>query len=141
MPCKSFKAELEPHNIYQRYTYSLIYFHFKMIDTAECGKTKSCLRDPENCKDNTNCNYLVTFQKKGSEIEFSVSGKADGWIAVGFNDKPKMVCIYRLYACAMQKPQLCLYAIFFARAMSRWLIQELLHNSEKMTYEASLSYR
>ena len=112
-----------------------------MIDTAECGKTKSCLRDPENCKDNTNCNYLVTFQKKGSEIEFSVSGKADGWIAVGFNDKPKMVCIYRLYACAMQKPQLCLYAIFFARAMSRWLIQELLHNSEKMTYEASLSYR
>lgn len=62
----------------------------KYIDTAGCGKTKSCLRDPGSCKDNTDCNYLVTFQKDGSNVVFSVSGKADGWIAVGFNDKPKM---------------------------------------------------
>jgi hypothetical protein len=34
---------------------------------------------------------LLTFNKAATEVEFSVSGKTDGWIAVGFNDKPKMV--------------------------------------------------
>lgn len=28
---------------------------------------------------------------KGANVEFSVSGKADGYVAVGFNKKAKMV--------------------------------------------------
>lgn len=62
----------------------------QLIDTADCGKTLGCLSDPENCKDNRDCNYLVTFKNISSALHFSVSGKTDGWIAVGFNNKPKM---------------------------------------------------
>ena len=62
----------------------------KRIDTSQCGKTLGCLRVPSGCNDNTDCKFLLTFAKKATYIEFSVSGKSNGWVAVGFNDEPKM---------------------------------------------------
>ena len=61
------------------------------IDASKCGKTLGCSRIPSGCQDNTDCDFLVAFTKTDTNVEFSVSGKADGWIAIGFNDKPKMV--------------------------------------------------
>lgn len=66
-------------------------YSVQRIDTSHCGKALGCARIPPGCQDNTDCDYLLTFNKAATEVEFSVSGKADGWIAVGFNDKPKMV--------------------------------------------------
>ena len=63
----------------------------KRIDTSQCGKTLGCLRVPSGCNDNTDCKFLLTFAKKATYIDFSVSGKSNGWVAVGFNDQPKMV--------------------------------------------------
>ncbi len=62
------------------------------IDSSQCGKTLGCSRIPSGCHDNTDCDFLVAFTKNnGTNVEFSVSGKSDGWIAIGFNDKSKMV--------------------------------------------------
>ncbi|XP_028392495.1 putative ferric-chelate reductase 1 [Dendronephthya gigantea] len=62
----------------------------KRIDTSQCGKSLGCLRTPSSCNDNTDCDYLLTFRKNSNDILFSLSGKSDGWVSVGFNDKPKM---------------------------------------------------
>ncbi|XP_046846356.1 ferric-chelate reductase 1-like [Xenia sp. Carnegie-2017] len=62
----------------------------KLIDIGECKESLGCARTPSGCHDNTNCRFLVTFERVNSSLEFSISGKADGYISVGFNKKPKM---------------------------------------------------
>ena len=74
-----------------------IYLFIQRIDTNFCGKTLGCLRTPRGCHNNTDCNYLLTFNKTDTSVEFSLSGKAEGWVSVGLNAKPKMVSKIKVY--------------------------------------------
>lgn len=58
------------------------------IDTAECGKTKGCYREPENC-DGDACDALITWKNNGNNIDFEMSGKLD-YIALGFSKDMQM---------------------------------------------------
>ena len=66
------------------------------IDTAGCGKTKGCYRDPAGCLEEE-CSVLATWKAKEDLVEFELSADTDGWVALGFSLDKKMVCL--LYLC------------------------------------------
>ncbi|XP_045158667.2 putative ferric-chelate reductase 1 homolog [Mercenaria mercenaria] len=59
------------------------------IDITGCGSTKGCYRVPEDCLE-IECEYIFTWQDKGSYMVFEMSALTDGfndrYFAVGFSD-------------------------------------------------------
>lgn len=53
-----------------------------------CAKTKGCFVQPSGCS--ANCKLVGTWVDQGDNVTFELVGKADGWVAVGFNDQPQM---------------------------------------------------
>ena len=58
-----------------------------------CGKSRGCYRTPDNCTTSSNCRTFITWEvnKADNTVDIEFSGKTKGWIAVGLNDKPRMV--------------------------------------------------
>ncbi|XP_041360085.1 putative ferric-chelate reductase 1 [Gigantopelta aegis] len=63
------------------------------INTASCGKTKGCYREPEGCWE-LHCEYIVTWQDLGTQIRWEIGGMTDGaddrYIAVGLSNDTYM---------------------------------------------------
>lgn len=55
-----------------------------------CGSQKGCYSEPTDCTDSSNCEFLVTYETKGENVTFEMSGK-HGYVSIGFNSKQKMV--------------------------------------------------
>ena len=53
------------------------------------------IRSPSGCNQSSNgCNYFLginTNNKNSSYLDFTLEGKAKGWVAVGFSKTPNMV--------------------------------------------------
>nr|XP_058952014.1 putative ferric-chelate reductase 1 [Pocillopora verrucosa] len=54
-----------------------------------CGSQKGCYSEPTDCTDSSNCEFLVTYETKGENVTFEMSGK-HGYVSIGFNSKQKM---------------------------------------------------
>ncbi|CAC5365646.1 unnamed protein product [Mytilus coruscus] len=74
-----------------------------ITDGSECGKTRSCFRNGvKNCQ-HFECEYFLSYwmDKQKAVVDFELSGKSDGWLAVGFSSDRKMGgdaifgCIYQ----------------------------------------------
>ncbi|XP_071157256.1 ferric-chelate reductase 1-like [Mytilus edulis] len=74
-----------------------------ITDGLECGKTRSCFRNGvKNCQ-HFECDYFLSYwmDKQKAAVDFELSGKSDGWLAVGFSSDRKMGgdaifgCIYQ----------------------------------------------
>ncbi|VDI06230.1 Hypothetical predicted protein [Mytilus galloprovincialis] len=74
-----------------------------ITDGLECGKTRSCFRNGvKNCQ-HFECDYFLSYwmDKQKAVVDFELSGKSDGWLAVGFSSDRKMGgdaifgCIYQ----------------------------------------------
>lgn len=63
------------------------------IDVKECGKTKGCFFDPQDCKDEKSCKKLITWRSEGDSIHFEMMGKKP-YIAIGFSNNKQMVCLF-----------------------------------------------
>ena len=61
-----------------------------LLDLSTCGSSKGCYRNPPDCNRET-CEMVVTWKVKGDNVEFELSGKSDGWVAVGFSKDKFMV--------------------------------------------------
>ncbi|XP_063420444.1 putative ferric-chelate reductase 1 [Mytilus trossulus] len=63
-----------------------------ITDGLECGKTRSCFRHGmKNCQ-HFGCDYFLSYwmDKQKAVVDFELSGKSDGWLAVGFSSDRKM---------------------------------------------------
>ncbi|XP_048031022.1 putative ferric-chelate reductase 1 [Megalobrama amblycephala] len=59
----------------------------------DCGKTKVCFSQPSNCDPTTSTGcYFMAVQASSnlSELMIEMSGKADGYVAIGFSDDQQM---------------------------------------------------
>lgn len=54
-----------------------------------CGSQKGCYFEPTDCTNSSNCEFLVTYETKGENVTFEMSGK-HGYVSIGFNSKQKM---------------------------------------------------
>ena len=56
------------------------------------------IRSPSGCNQSSNgCNYFLginTNNKNSNYLDFTLEGKAKGWVAVGFSKTPNMVWNY-----------------------------------------------
>ena len=57
-----------------------------------CGRTKGCYRNPKGCSE-VACDVALTWRDLGETILFELSADTDGWVAVGFSEDKKMVCM------------------------------------------------
>ncbi|KAK3552057.1 hypothetical protein QTP70_031786 [Hemibagrus guttatus] len=63
------------------------------ISSTGCGSTKTCLSKPTDCDPSTNSNcYFMSamFMSSTSEFKFEISGRAAGYVAIGFSDDTEM---------------------------------------------------
>ncbi|KAK3571577.1 hypothetical protein QTP86_014148, partial [Hemibagrus guttatus] len=63
------------------------------ISSTGCGSTKTCLSKPTDCdpSTNSNCYFMsATFMSSTSEFKFEISGRAAGYVAIGFSDDTEM---------------------------------------------------
>ncbi|TRY95822.1 hypothetical protein DNTS_022041 [Danionella cerebrum] len=64
-----------------------------VASNPDCGVTKVCFSEPNNCdpKTNTDC-YFVAVQSSSNQSEkrIEIIGKADGYVAIGFSDDQSM---------------------------------------------------
>lgn len=54
----------------------------------ECGKSRSCMGEPEHCVLNEACNILLTYHPSEEEdgIEFEMLYAGKGYVSIGFSD-------------------------------------------------------
>ncbi|XP_051537829.1 putative ferric-chelate reductase 1 [Myxocyprinus asiaticus] len=60
---------------------------------SECGKSKVCYSQPNNCDPSTNTGcYFMSVQTSTdqSQMKIEIFGKADGYVSVGFSDDQEM---------------------------------------------------
>lgn len=55
-----------------------------------CDLNKGCYGEPAGCTKTKNCIIMATFQLKGNDVEFHLTGPANGWIALGFSKDRSM---------------------------------------------------
>ncbi|XP_053540388.1 putative ferric-chelate reductase 1 isoform X2 [Ictalurus punctatus] len=63
------------------------------ISSAGCGSSKTCVSQPSDCdpSTNSNCYFMsATPLSSGSEFTFEISGRAAGYISIGFSDDKSM---------------------------------------------------
>ncbi|KAB5587239.1 hypothetical protein PHYPO_G00010920 [Pangasianodon hypophthalmus] len=63
------------------------------ISSAGCGSSKTCLNQPTDCdpSTNSNCYFMsATPLSSGSEFKFEISGRAEGYVSIGFSDDTEM---------------------------------------------------
>ncbi|MCJ8729048.1 hypothetical protein PDJAM_G00011730 [Pangasius djambal] len=63
------------------------------ISSAGCGSSKTCLSQPTDCdpSTNSNCYFMsATPLSSGSEFKFEISGRAEGYVSIGFSDDREM---------------------------------------------------
>ncbi|XP_053493075.1 putative ferric-chelate reductase 1 isoform X2 [Ictalurus furcatus] len=63
------------------------------ISSAGCGSSKTCVSQPSDCdpSTNSNCYFMsATPLPSGSEFTFEISGRAAGYVSIGFSDDKSM---------------------------------------------------
>lgn len=61
-------------------------------DYDQCGNTRSCMGDTNDCIANRNCSILITFRPgdDGNTVAFELVAITDGYVAVGFSNDDSM---------------------------------------------------
>ena len=69
-----------------------INFIILIKDASDCDTEYGCFKQPQNCQ-NTDCNYLIKWKRQGDMIDFLMYTQTQDntWLAIGFNQAPKMV--------------------------------------------------
>ncbi|KAF5879761.1 putative ferric-chelate reductase 1, partial [Clarias magur] len=63
------------------------------ISSSDCGISKTCVSQPTGCDPSTSsdCFFMAaTPLSSGSGFMFELSGRADGYVALGFSDDTQM---------------------------------------------------
>ena len=77
----------------------ILFLQTSVISAEGCGVTKGCFREPEGCTGGADCTFYASWTlDEDKNNVFVLSGKAAGYVALGFSKSGGMVSdIFRKY--------------------------------------------